>query len=405
MILHPDSPDTAPDSLLLRLIGLESRAGRVEGHFAADPELGRMWRAQAALTEACRSVALEDIHAFEGDIVHRHLENRATGAEVSRGTAAALDLLGIIAAPGDLRADPEGRLERAWRAAVSVEEEGGELELPATARAVAESVAAAPTPILGAIRAAAVHRAMTDSRMPSADRLVFLMAEHALRDGARGRELWPDYPEALLRRLDAAWICTPSIALTQARFRAWSPGSTSGFADLISGLEDELARTLGAMPRFRRWRDDARELAEGRHGKSRLRDLVDLAIHEPILNAGRVKTALGCSERAALYLVKEAEEAGILTLITPRRTWRVWATPMMAETLRMRAEAGAGGAGRARAAAGGGRAASGEDHALEDAAPLRARDVAEGGGQEAALAELDAALAKADAVLAKYRTP
>jgi hypothetical protein len=36
---------------------------------------------------------------FEGDVVHRRLENRATDAEGARGVAAALGLLRVIAAP------------------------------------------------------------------------------------------------------------------------------------------------------------------------------------------------------------------------------------------------------------------------------------------------------------------
>lgn len=398
------------DQLIFRILEIESRAGRIEGMFSADWELGRMWRGQQALTEACRSVGMEDIHVFEGDVIHRHLENRMTDAEGARGAATVSELLRVIVAPGNLATDAERVVERCRRAAVSVEKDDAPLDMREIAAQLERELTDAPTPLLGALRAATIFRMMTQSSMPSADRLIFMAAENSLRGAGQGSDMSPDRPDALLRRMDASWIFTPSVALTQGKFRAWSPGASNGFHDLLDGVSQDLDRTLGAMPLLRRWRADARAAAAGRHGKSKLRDLVELVIREPILSAPHVRNMLGVSDRTSLYLMEEAQSAGILTLITPRRSHRVWAQPQMANLLRMRAS----------------RSTASWDPVRNDAPDEATRDVAadtvqnpQPGASRAseaareraefdarakvALAELDAAMKNADAVLAKYR--
>lgn len=326
------------EQLIFRVLEVETRAARIEGIFAADPSLARMWRGQVALTEACRSVGLEDIHVFEGDVIHRHLENRLTDAEGARGAVSVAELLRVIAAPGNLIEDAERVVERCRRAAVSIEGDTVPADLAKAVRILPAELRAAPTPLLGALRAATLFRIETQSSMPSADRLIFMAAEHTLRAGGAGGALESLRPEALVSRINANWIITPSIALTQGRFRAWSPGSAQGFQDLLYGISGDLDRTLGAMPILRRWREDARTTASGKHGKSRLRDLVELAMYEPILTSKHVREMLGVSDRTSLYLMQEAEGAGILSLITPRKSYRVWAQPQMAQLLRMRAQ-------------------------------------------------------------------
>lgn len=400
-------------SIIFSILRLESLAGRVEGIFAADPELALMWRVQAALTEACRSVGLEDIHVFEGDVISRPLENRATDAEGARGAAAVAELLRVIVAPGDIRADPEFVLGRCWRAAVnddaaSIASDATPIDLAEIAKRIQLDLHGAPTPFVGALRASIIFRLMSDSRSPSADRLVFMAAEHALRGGGHSRDIGAAHPEALLSRMNAGWIMTPATALTQGRFNAWSPGSDDGQDNLMSGLTLEMERTLGAIPLMRRWREDARSRAGEKHGKSRLLDLVDLAIREPILTSARVRELLGMSDRGALYLMRDAEETGILSLITPRTTYRVWAVPAMARTLQMRSSR----IGRGRDKS------SDRDAPRQDSSPIDApatemvRGTAgrlESDGYEdraaAAMAALDEAMAGVDAVMKKYRNP
>ena len=162
------------DQLIFRILEVETRAARIEGIFAADPTLARMWRGQVALTEACRSVGLEDIHVFEGDVIHRHLENRLTDAEGARGAVSVAELLRVIVSPGDLVHDTQRVVERCRRAAVSIDDDDVSVDLAKAVRILPAELRGAPTPMLGAMRAATLFRNETQSSMPSADRLIFM---------------------------------------------------------------------------------------------------------------------------------------------------------------------------------------------------------------------------------------
>ncbi|WP_299821475.1 hypothetical protein [uncultured Jannaschia sp.] len=420
--MHPEDPPTGPDQLLFGLLGLEARAGRLEGAFGADPELGLMWRAGAALTEACRSVGLEDIHVTEGDVVLRAREHRGTDPEGARGAEAVAALLPVLAAPGDLARDTHAVLARCLRVSLRREidprddRDGVErlearvsgAERAAIARDIAAGLEGAPTPFLGALRAATILRRATQGAAPAGERLVFMAAEHALRGGAgRTREAAAPEPLAAIRRIEAGWIFLPSIALTRSGFRAWQPGRPAGLCDLVAGLTGELDRSIGSLAQLRAWRDGVRRIAEAKTRRSRLRDVIDLVIREPIVTTARMRDMLELSDRAAFTLMDAAAAAGIVRLVTPRRSWRVWARPDMADRLSARTRRDrAGSRGRAADALEAGEAAepfappSGvardPDHAGAAAWARAAAREAE------ALEQLDAAMARADAILRKH---
>lgn len=407
---HKDQGLTSykPDAVFMRILALESRAGRLEGAFAADLELGTMWRSQVALSEACRSVGLEDIFVLEGDVIHRSAENAATSAETARGVQAAQDLLRVMRAPGSLLSDPVAVIDRVWSASVSVTKLEAEFAMSHDdiATLVSRAVSDAPTPFLGSLKAAIAFRSATGSRAPSADRLIFMCADHVLRNGETSIDRATSRPMGMLRMEAARWLLTPSLALSQDRFRAWSPVSRSGMEDLISGMDGEMSRALGALPILRRWRESSRAIAAGKHGKSRLRDLVDLAIGEPILTSGYVRDMLGVSDRTALYLMSEAEAAGILKLITPRRSHRIWAVPQMADRLRHRSTQSSKGVRD------GARPQSEAEENLDEI-DIEAQELAQMNHEilrdeqkereRRAIEELDAAMARADEILARYR--
>lgn len=405
------NPDP-PSRLLTDLLAVESAAGRLEGAFLADAELGRMWRAQMALSETCRSVALEDIHLSEGALVLRPFEGRNSSLETARGVQHGLDLLRVVARPGDLRADPAGVLTRCLRAGFAADHaaepagQGAEPvgqgadwpDLAALARRIIADIDAAPGPVLAAIRAAAHLRQATAAELPAAERLLFLCVDHACRLPNLRSSQGEDADEAaqLLGQIRAAWVLMPSMALTAQGYRAWSPGSPRGMRDLLAGLRIETGRALGQVPILRRWRDRARQMASGRPGKSRLDELVTLSIHQPILTGRAIADALGVTDRTARNLVGHAVEAGVLAPITGRRSYRAWAPLPMAERLRQRSP----------------HAERPRPRRPDPADDLRAEQGwgLEGTGQGAAeetdaLAELDAALAQADRILGTYRPP
>ena len=61
-----------------------------------------------------------------------------------------------------------------------------------------------------------------------------------------------------------------------------------------------------------------------------------------------IREGLGLKQRAAFNLVDEAEAAGIMTQITARKAYRIWAVPSLADRIRSRPMPGARGAAMAR---------------------------------------------------------
>lgn len=392
---------TDSESLVEFLLQTEIGAARLEGAFAADPDLGRIWRAQAALTEAARSVAMEDVWIEEGDIALRAFEARAGASETARGAWLAGEILRVIQSPPDPLKDPEPAISRCLRAGMSGEVPATDMaDIPDT-RTITDRLRDTSSPLLAAIRAAAALRTRTFSAQPSAERLLFMSVDHAVRGGRAGREdlLGPGILEAGLDMTGrAAWILTPSIALTSRGFRTWSPNSPKGVRTLLEGLEREVSRGLGALPGLRRWRENALSSASGRHGKSRLRDLILLSMTRPLLTAPLVADLLSVTPRTGLNLLREAESCGALRLVTPRRTYRAWAPAPMADQIRSRAVARRD----MRSAPGPERTAptAGTDPAVFEPGMQPAK-AGMTGSEEQALSELDAAMAAADEILAR----
>jgi len=395
----------APE-ILERVLAIEVGAARIEGALLADPDLGRVWRAQAALTEACRSVGMEDISVQEGDLATRPLRVDPDEGETARGVWLAGETLRILLSPGDLVADPERAVRRCLGAGVRPDGSEGPMPEaePDLVTEISTAMRDAPGPLVGALRAALTMRTLTLSASPSAERLLFICADHAVRGGRAGRELTDPLPEGLGLTAgpgEPRWVLLPATALSTGGFRVWSPGSPSGLASLLDGMRDEVGRGLGALPTLRRWRDLALASGAERHGRSRMRDLVRLLMSRPIVTGQIVAEELGVTPRGALNLIGEAAEAGLLEELTRRRSYRAWAISPVAGRLRNRTIA-RGMRGRPGRAAQAGADGVGAD-LTTDQGEARAPAPRDRSGEEAALAELDAALAAADRLLERYR--
>lgn len=391
-------------AILERILAIEVGAARIEGALLTDPDLGRLWRVQAALTEACRSVGMEDISVQEGDLATRPLRVDVDEGETARGVWFAGESLRVLLSPGDLLKDPERAISRCLRS--GVRPNGAEGPMPEAepdlVAAISESMRDAPGPLIGALRATLTLRARTLSASPSAERLLFVCADHAIRGGRAGRELTDPLPEGL--GLSAGpggprWVLMPATALSTGGFRIWSPGTPSGLASLLDGMRDEVGRGLGALPTLRRWRELAVNMSAGRHGRSRVRDLVRLLMRRPIVTGQIVADELGVTPRGALNLIGEAVSEGLVEELTHRRSYRAWAISPVAGRIRNRSVARGV---RGRPGRGGERPHKGAARELEGA-PARVAPDRDRSGEEAALAELDAALAAADRLLERYR--
>lgn len=388
------------------ILAIEVAGARLEGIFLADPELGRIWRAQASLTEACRSVSLEDLPVKERDVATRPLIRGASTEGIARGIWSADELLKVMLSPGDAQSDMERAVRRAMRAGVrpeGTEEIIGEGD-DAIYRAVAAALASAPAPLVGALRASLTLRMNTGSISPSAERLLFMICDHAMRGGRAGREIADPLPEGL--GLGAAigapaWIFLPSTGLTTDGFKIWSPGSATGLDHLLTGLEREVSRAVGVVPILRRWRQEARSLAESKRGDARTMDVIRLLVDQPILTAAMVSTALGMTQRRALNILNEVAELGLAGELTYRRSHRAWAIGPLAQRLR----------GTSPKAALPRRKPMDTEDCHEEASAFQHEQPEEHAriedhdrsGEERALAELDAAMSIIDAVLAKYK--
>ena len=390
--------------IIERILAIEVGAARIEGALLADPDLSRVWRAQAALTEACRSVGMEDISVQEGDLATRPLRVDVDGGETARGVWLAGETLRILLSPGDLLRDPERAVSRCLRSGIRPDGSEGPMPdaEPELVAAIAAAMRDAPGPLVGAIRAALTLRTLTLSASPAAERLLFVCADHAIRGGRAGRELTDPLPEGLGLTAgpgEPRWVLMPATALSNGGFRAWSPGSPPGLASLLDGMRDEVGRGLGALPTLRRWRNLALEMSMGRHTRSRTRDLVHLLMSRPIVTSQIVADHLGVTPRGALNLIGEVEAEGLLEELTRRRSYRAWAISPIAGRIRNRTVLRGA---RGRQGRGGEPHDEEAAHQLEEG-PTRTAPDRSRSGEEEALAELDAALAAADRILDRYK--
>lgn len=381
--------------LLESLLQTEVGAARLEGAFAADPDLGVTWRAQEALTEAVRSVGLEGVVVGEGDVALRSLDARAGASETARGAWLASEVFRLLRNPPDPFRDIESAVSRCVRAGANesgeVGPEGVDIE------DLKPFVSPERSPLISALRGAVAMRDLTFSANPAAERLFFMSLDSAARGGRAGRDdvLDPGILETGFSfGRGANWVLMPSAALSSDGFRPWSPGSPKGLRDLLSGLESQVGRGLGALPGLRRWRSRAVSASGARHGKSRFQDLVRVLMERPIVSAPAVAELIGVTSRTGLNLLKEAEEAGVVKLVTPRRSYRAWAATPMAERVRGRVTA-PGKRGPVPVAD----AETGFPEQDRTASPPRTSQ--ETRGEAEALEELDAAMAAADRVLSR----
>ena len=231
-------------------------------------------------------------------------------------------------------------------------------------------------------------------RVPIAARLLFVAAESTLRrevclsDPLVGR-VYEDFDF----RMTAQWTFTPSLALSRGGFRAWSPGSETGQESLAIRLNSALEHNVGHLGQLNAWLQEI-EGFSGKNKKSNRRKLMDLFLQSPIMSADHAASALKITSRATRSLIDEAADKKLITLITPRRSYRLWAVPVLAKMLR---EKPVTMQHRKYSAV-----SKREDAPSEAAKDTRFSREENQEAISAATRELDDAIAKADRILAKY---
>ena len=309
-----------------------------------------------ALSEAAATLALEMIPTSEPDILRPELGLSIVAGD-PQSARAARAVFRVLLRPGSLRADPAAVFERCTNAAritqLVYDDDGdcGRMCRPSEhetaswregrarfAECVPRLLHDAPPPIAGAFAAARLAAACLPDPQPMTERLVFMAAEHEFRrdlvlsDPVVSREV-----PGLDPRIDAAWVCPPSLALTQGSLRAWDIGTASARARIVGHLYASLGREVGRLGPLSGWSARLDADFRGKTARSRRGDFVRLVRATPILDARTTATALGITERAARNLLEDAEDLGLLTELTARPTCRIWAAPMLAELIRDRA--------------------------------------------------------------------
>lgn len=320
-----ESPD------LSKVFRAEIVAARLEGALRADPDLAASWRAAAAVQEACASAWLEDLPVSAEALLCRGFRGMLGDPDRDRAMIAATAMLRGLHSPGDLLSDTGTVLDRIWLLAAG-SDKGSSPFVAEDQTAVRGALNTAESPILGALAVAQIVAAATERRAPSAERLAFVAADHALRGSGRFMTGETE-PHELVAAPRGVWVVQPSVGLTDQGFRLWSVSNPDRVAELLTGITRALDRALGAVALHRRWLTGLRERVADVHGKSRLPDLAKLLVTRPILTSGEVSDRLGMSPRGALYLVERAEAEGLIAKITPRSTYRAWASVPLARMM------------------------------------------------------------------------
>jgi hypothetical protein len=388
---------------------LEAQSVRVSAQLDARPELGALWRRLVAVSEASANLSMEDTPVPEQDILMPDLGSAMiTGdpqsAQVARVIHNFLIRPGnILDAPGNVfdRARDAGRLT-----SIADEQDGGRIPQLSAAEKMdwdwarrdfeqlTRQILRHEAPVIFRLLAfsGAVSQILPE-RSPIMERLIFMAAESTLRRQESLSDLTVGFmARDTDTRISAHWTMTPAMALSREGFRAWSPASASGETELAERLLSALKFNVGRLGQIHKWMAEINQF-KGKTRKSRHQDLAQLILVCPIISADVAASRLGITARATRDLIDEASQRGLLQLMTPRRNYRLWAVPALAEMIRDKPQSGKS---RNTLAS------------LRDQSP--AREPGPGHNlprnEEALLAaeqELDRAMAHADRILARFR--
>ncbi len=334
------------------LHSLEAQSARVSAQLDARPELGALWRRLVSVSEASANLSMEDVPVPEHDILMPDLGSAMTSGDPQAARVAGA-IHGFLLRPGNLLEAPGEVFDRAWQAgrltSLAEDVEGGRVPQLTLAEKfewdgarndfeiLARKVLRDDAPVLFRLLAfsGAVSQLLPE-RTPIMERLIFMAAESAMRRqdslsdntiGFKSRETDT--------RISAHWTLTPALALSRGGFRAWSPVSDRGGQDLAERLMRSLKFNVGRLGQIHKWMSGI-EGFTGKTRKSRHRDLAQLILTCPIISADLAATRLDITARAARDLIDEAASRDLVQLMTPRRSYRLWAVPALADMIRER---------------------------------------------------------------------
>lgn len=310
----------------------EVLAARLEGALRADTDLAMIWRAEAAVQEACASAWLEDLPLQPQTLLIRAFQTAVGDPDQDRAAQSGAAVLRGLHSPGDLLRDTKVVMARIW--SLSAHDGAGRCPFtPDDDMRIVSALRNAASPILGAIEIAKLVNELTDAQAPSAERLSFVAADHALRGSGRFMMGEAHAPHTLIAAPRGAWVLQPSVAVVENGFRLWSITRPDALGHLVTGMTRSLERAIGSLALHRKFLHKLRRLDAEAHGASKTPDLLRLLLAQPIVSTGEVAAKLKLSSRGALKIIDRAVTDGILVKIVGRQTYRAWATAPFARIL------------------------------------------------------------------------
>lgn len=330
------------------LISLESRAARVAATLDARPEIGQLWRRCVGLSESAASLSIEDVSVHEASIASLDLDLGPGAEEDPQALATARRISGALARPENPLDHPAEALRSAIDSArmsslVDIDTGGRAAwigqEAPDAWEFAIESFAAIAPEILrrpGSIvgRCLALSHLLCGilpERVPIAERLFLVHCEHAMRND----EFRLDPITRQGRGYGgtrACWVLTPSLALGRGGLRSWAPETPSGRMHLVSRLDHALGIEAGRLGALNAWNQKRRDFAaKWRSGTTA--SMANLLSTTPVVSSDNVALHCNVTLRTARRLIDAALEEDLLRLITPRRAYRVWAAPALADMI------------------------------------------------------------------------
>lgn len=334
----------------IALFSLETRAARMAAILDARPDLGRVWRHCVLISEASATLSLEDVRVREASV--GGLEGAALNeADDPQAVAVARSVATVMRRPSTLFEDPEEAFHRCLRAArmsslVDADRGGrvawAEQDNPADWSEAGRLFAELTPGILrhGApMMARLLYFAETVScilpeRLPAAERLLFMLADHTIRQQEAFAPS-PFLPHDPLPT-QARWVLTPALALSRGGLRNWSPDTPKGRDGLILRLDRALAHDIGRLATLEGWRKKLQAFGKGKSKGGARQILADHLAASPIITSAQAAELCNNTERAARNLIAKAEEEGLLELVTPRRNYRIWMALFLADIMRDR---------------------------------------------------------------------
>lgn len=332
------------------LIDLETKSARVYSALEFRPDLAKIWRKCAAISEAGASLSLEDVPALEVDIVNM-LIGSPVYSDDPQPSRIAQGILKAILAPGHLDQDPGFVFDRAMRAgrlsSIIETRTGGKVSFPNISNGEEWSnaksqfikgvplILSARGPIsLKSIAIGALLASVSPERHPIAERIVMMSAESVLRQDLALSDPIVSYAyDKLNIDIKSHWTLLPSLSLTIGSFRAWSPKTETGQADLISGCIKTLQREAGRIGRTQRWMRDVHEVFGRQDRKTRRVQMAELCTNNLIFNTTAVSEMLDSTDNTARNYLNEAQEAGLIREFTKRRSDKIWIIPALYDAL------------------------------------------------------------------------